>query len=51
MNFYISRFSQMLGSMGGMGQQPHSEPLSNPSDQTAADGTASSNPMESFLQV
>ncbi|XP_027199392.1 small glutamine-rich tetratricopeptide repeat-containing protein beta-like [Dermatophagoides pteronyssinus] len=40
-------FSQMLGSMGGMGQQPSDQT----SDQTAADGTASSNPMESFLQV
>lgn len=37
----------MLGSMGGMGQQPSDQT----SDQTAADGTASSNPMESFLQV
>lgn len=41
----------MLGSMGGMAQQPqnNSEQSSIPSDQSG--GAASSNPMEAFLQV
>ena len=48
-SIFISRFSQMLGSMG---QQPQDNPEqpANIGDQSGG-GTASSNPMEAFLQV